>query len=62
VRFLSGFIKKTFSRRNVLQGLGDALDDKQKAWAREHLNVVALYFDVRSQFCLNPFNPLSKGY
>ena len=35
--FLAGFIKKTFSRRNVLQGLGDALDDKQKAWAREHL-------------------------
>lgn len=35
--FLTGFIKKTFSRRNVLQGLGDALDDKQKAWAREHL-------------------------
>jgi len=35
--FLAGFIKKTFSRRNVLQGLGDALDDKQKAWACEHL-------------------------
>jgi predicted nucleotidyltransferase component of viral defense system len=35
--FLAGFIKKTFSRRNVLQGLGDALDDKQKAWAREYL-------------------------
>ena len=35
--FLAGFIKKTFSRRNVLQGLGDALDYKQKAWAREHL-------------------------
>ena len=35
--FLVKFIKKTFSRRNVLQGLGEALDDKQKAWAREHL-------------------------
>jgi len=35
--FLVRFIKKTFSRRNVLQGLGEALDDKQKVWAREHL-------------------------
>jgi len=35
--FLVKFIKKTFSRRNVLQGLGEALDDKQKAWDREHL-------------------------
>jgi predicted nucleotidyltransferase component of viral defense system len=31
------FIKKTFTTRNVLQGLGNALDDEQKVWAREHL-------------------------
>jgi hypothetical protein len=36
-KFLIRFIKKTFSRRNVLQGLGEAIDDKQKAWARERL-------------------------
>ncbi len=36
-KFLIRFIKKTFSRRNVLQGLGEAIDDKQKTWARERL-------------------------
>ena len=31
------FIKKTYTARNVLHGLGDALDDRQKNWARDHL-------------------------
>lgn len=31
------YIKKVFTRKNVLQGLGETLDDKQKAWARDHL-------------------------
>jgi len=31
---LIGFIKKTYTKRNVLQGLGYALDEKQKDWAR----------------------------
>jgi len=31
------FIKKTYTARNVLHGLGDALDEKQKAWAKAHL-------------------------
>ncbi len=31
------FIKKTYTSRNVLHGLGDALDEKQKAWAKDHL-------------------------
>ena len=31
------FIKKTFTRKNVLQGLGETLDDNQKLWARDHL-------------------------
>ncbi|MFH0986087.1 MAG: nucleotidyl transferase AbiEii/AbiGii toxin family protein [Candidatus Omnitrophota bacterium] len=31
------FIKKTFTARNVLHGLGDALDEKQKSWAKTHL-------------------------
>lgn len=31
------FIKKTYTPRNVLHGLGDALDEKQKAWAKDHL-------------------------
>jgi hypothetical protein len=32
-----GFIKKTYTSRNVLHGLGDALDEKQKLWAKDHL-------------------------
>ncbi len=31
------FIKQYYNSRNLLQGLGDALDNKQKAWARNHL-------------------------
>ncbi len=31
------FIKKTYTPRNVLHGLGDALDEKQKVWAKDHL-------------------------
>jgi predicted nucleotidyltransferase component of viral defense system len=34
---VSRFIKKTFTTRNVLQGLGMALDDQQKAWVKAHL-------------------------
>ena len=32
-----GFIKKIYTARNVLHGLGDALDEKQKSWAKDHL-------------------------
>ncbi len=31
------FVRKTYTARNVLHGLGDALDEKQKAWAKVHL-------------------------
>ncbi|OIO38323.1 MAG: hypothetical protein COT00_04900 [Candidatus Omnitrophica bacterium CG07_land_8_20_14_0_80_50_8] len=31
------FISKTYTARNILQGLGEALDEKQKAWAKAHL-------------------------
>ncbi len=31
------FIRKAYTARNVLHGLGDALDEKQKAWAKTHL-------------------------
>ncbi|OQA54841.1 MAG: hypothetical protein BWY42_01614 [Candidatus Omnitrophica bacterium ADurb.Bin277] len=31
------FIKRTYTSRNVLHGLGDALDEKQKSWAKDHL-------------------------
>ena len=34
-----GFIRKTYTTRNVLHGLGDALDEKQKAWAKDHLAI-----------------------
>lgn len=32
-----GFIKKTYTASNVLHGLGEVLDEKQKAWAKDHL-------------------------
>ena len=32
-----GFIQKTYTARNVLHGLGDVLDEKQKSWAKDHL-------------------------
>lgn len=31
------FIKKNYTSRNVLQGLGETLNDKQKIWAKAHL-------------------------
>ncbi len=31
------FIRKTFTPRNILQGLGTALDEDQKQWARKQL-------------------------
>ncbi len=37
LREVAAFIKKTYTSRNVLHGLGDALDEKQKAWAKEYL-------------------------
>lgn len=36
-RSLIAFIRKTYTPRNLLQGLGEALDAKQKAWAKAHL-------------------------
>lgn len=33
----ASFIKKNYTSRNVLQGLGETLDDKQKIWAKAHL-------------------------
>lgn len=35
--FLRKFINKTYTERNILQGLGEVLDEKQKAWAKRHL-------------------------
>ncbi len=37
LRDTAKFIKKTYTARNVLQGLGEALNDKQKIWAKDHL-------------------------
>lgn len=31
------FIKKTYNPKNILQGLGDVLDEKQKIWAKKYL-------------------------
>lgn len=35
--FLKKFITKNYSAKNVLQGLGEILDERQKAWAKDHL-------------------------
>jgi hypothetical protein len=35
--YLEKFIIKNYSKKNVLQGLGEILDEQQKAWAKDHL-------------------------
>jgi predicted nucleotidyltransferase component of viral defense system len=35
--FLERYIKKSFSKRNILQGLGEILDREQKEWVRKKL-------------------------
>lgn len=38
-----GFIEKTYNRRNIIHGLGDALDESQKDWARAKLRTEAIF-------------------
>ena len=35
--YLKNFIVKNYSSKNVLQGLGEILDESQKSWAKEYL-------------------------
>ena len=35
--YLLGFIKKTYTTKNVLQGLGEILENKQKNWVKRNL-------------------------
>lgn len=35
--YLKKFIVKNYSKKNVLQGLGEILDEPQKSWAKDHL-------------------------
>ncbi len=35
--YLKKFIAKNYSNKNVLQGLGEILDERQKSWAKDHL-------------------------
>lgn len=35
--YLIRFIKKTYNEKNILQGLGEILDEKQKRWVKENL-------------------------
>ena len=35
--FLSAYIKKKFSKKNILLGLGEVLEEKQKEWVRKNL-------------------------
>jgi len=35
--FLGPFIERTYTQRNILHGLGDVLDTKQKTWVKTEL-------------------------
>lgn len=35
--YLKKFIVKNYSKKNVLQGLGEILDERQKDWSKDHL-------------------------
>ena len=37
LNYLKKFISKNYTSKNVLQGLGEILDEKQKSWAKDHL-------------------------
>jgi len=37
LEYLKNFIIKNYSSKNVLQGLGEILDENQKSWAENHL-------------------------
>jgi len=37
LNYLKKFISKNYTSKNVLQGLGEILDEKQKGWAKDHL-------------------------
>lgn len=37
LRFLVKFIQKNYTAKNILQGLGEVFDAKQKAWAKKEL-------------------------
>ena len=37
LEYLKKFIIKNYSSKNVLQGLGEILDESQKSWAKDHL-------------------------
>ena len=37
LKYLKKFIIKNYSSKNVLQGLGEILDESQKSWAKDHL-------------------------
>lgn len=37
LEFLPSFIRKNYNQKNILQGLGQSLDEDQKRWAKESL-------------------------
>lgn len=37
LEYIKKFILKNYSSKNVLQGLGEILDESQKSWAKDHL-------------------------
>ena len=37
IEFLIPFVERTYNSRNILQGLGEVLEDKQKGWVKKEL-------------------------
>lgn len=42
LKYLKKYISQKYNERNILQGLGEALDDKQKTWVKKYLIVETL--------------------
>ncbi|MEA2088759.1 MAG: nucleotidyl transferase AbiEii/AbiGii toxin family protein [Patescibacteria group bacterium] len=37
LKYIKKFISENYSSKNILQGLGEILDESQKSWAKDHL-------------------------
>lgn len=37
ITFIKKFILKNYNKKNILQGMGEILNESQKAWAKDHL-------------------------
>lgn len=49
LRFLIPFIKKTYTSKNILQGIGEVLEKKQKEWVKKEL-IVRVIEEIEKRF------------